>query len=415
MRVLFLSDHADPLAVPGTGFQGGQNVYVRTLATHLADSGCTVDVATRRAFHVLPEYEPITAGAQVVRIPDSHAGPLPRDRFGEVLPEFARGVERLFERAGGYDVVHSHYWYSGRAALRLARRHRVPVVHTHHSLGAVREAALGETGSPPLSSVRHAAERRIGEECRALVVGCPAEAEAVRTLLGTPADRVRLVPPGVDIRPVGRAKARTALGIRPDVPLVLFLGRPERRKGWEELVHAFAVVRRRSPHARLLVVGGGDGSETAPLVALARRHGVLDSLDVRGSVPHARTAVYYSAADVTAVPSHYEPFGLVAVESMACGTPVVASRVGGLAWTVGGERLGALVPVRDADALADALLSVLGRGREHYRAACLARVAERFTAQTWTDGVLEVYRSVLSGPAAPEGSADDGTPRWAAT
>ncbi|MEU3609797.1 glycosyltransferase [Streptomyces sp. NPDC035033] len=155
-----------------------------------------------------------------------------------------------------------------------------------------------------------------------------------------------------------------------------------------------ARLHRHRPDARLLV-GGGSAAESAPLLALAERCGITDHVHLHDSVPHDETALYYSAADVTAVPSHYVPFGLVAVESMACGTPVVATRVGGLAWTVGDERLGSLVPPHDPDALAHALLTVLDRGREHYRAACLEQVAARFTAGLWTSGILTTYRSAV--------------------
>ncbi|MGW0831907.1 glycosyltransferase [Streptomyces prunicolor] len=402
MRLLLISDHADPLAQPGTSFRGGQNVYVRDLAARLDSAGCEVDVVTRRESAELPERQTIAGSARVVRITAGPPGPLPRDRFGEVLDEFTRGVDLLYRERGGYDIVHSHYWYSGEAALTLAERHEVPVVHTHHSLGAVRREALGgrlPRAGHELFAVRHEAESRIGQQAAAVVVHCPSEADDARRLCGTPRERLRLVPPGVDttvLRPVEQAEARAAIGVPVDVPVMLFLGRLERRKGWEEAVEAFAVVRRHRPQARLLVVGGDDAGETRPLLALAAQHGLVDSIDLRGSVPHDATALHYSAADVTVTPSHYEPFGLVAVESMACGTPVAATRVGGLAWTVGDERVGTLTPARDSTALAAAVLTLLDKGRAHFSQACVDRVAERFTAPAWASGVREVYRSVAA-------------------
>ncbi|WP_416968182.1 glycosyltransferase [Streptomyces sp. 4F14] len=404
MRLLLISDHADPLAQPGSGFSGGQNVYVRNLAARLAAMGSTVDVVTRQESAALPHQQPITDGARVLRVPAGQCGPLPRDRFGEVLDAFTQAVDQVFRTNGPYDVVHSHYWYSGETALTLAERHGVPVVHTHHSLGAVRRTALGGRLSPHAQEhfdVRHRAESRIGRRASALVVNCPAEADDAYRLCGTPPERVRLVPPGVDtsvLRPVPQEEARAAVGLPVGVPVVLFLGRLEQRKGWEEAVEAFALVRRRLPRARLVVVGGDShGQGTGALVALARDLGVLAGLDLRGSVPHEETALYYNAADVTAVPSRYEPFGLVAVESMACGTPVAATRVGGLAWSVGDERVGALVPARDSAALGNALLGILDKGRTHFHQACLDRVASTFTAQAWASGVREVYRSVAHG------------------
>lgn len=408
MRVLLISDHADPLARPGTDFNGGQNVYVRGLATSLAAAGCAVDVATRWESPELPDRETIAAGARLFRIQAGLPAPLPRDRFGDVLAEFSRGVGTLYKQVGGYDVVHSHYWYSGQAALRLSEQHGVPVVHTYHSLGAVRRAALARTGPTATSALfeaRHDAEQRIAQRADALVVSCPSEAHDLRHLLGAPVNRMHLVPPGLDasiMRPIPQIDARAAIGVPPNIPVVLFLGRLERRKGWEELLGAFSQVRRHHPQARLLIVGGNDKDA----VALVERHGLASSVELHGSVPHDRTALYYSAADVTAVPSHYEPFGLVAIESMACGTPVVATRVGGLSWTVGKESVGVLVPVHDQAALGNALRTVLRLGRDHFHRACLDHVSAHFTTEMWINGILDVYRAVrrLDSTARPPGA-----------
>lgn len=405
MRVLFISDHADPTSLPGRNFQGGQNVYVRRLATSLAASGCDVDVATRWSSPDLPERQPIAPGASVIRIRAGDRAPLSRDRFGEVLDEFTVGVGGLVQNADGYDVIHSHYWYSGQAALRISREYGVALVHTHHSVGIVRRAALKDktaTIGSGLFAERHRAETEIGQHADALVVSCPAEAADAEHLLSTPRDRVHLVPPGIDIgafRPEPRLAARAALGLPPDVPVVLFIGRLEARKGCHDLITAFALVHERFPAARLLVVGGVPGdADASMLVALTERLGLRDNVHFHGSVPHEQTTRYYSAADVTAVPSHYEPFGLVAIESMACGTPVVATRVGGLSWTVEDQRTGALVPVIDPPGLAAAVVRVLLTGPDRYRRACLDRVATQFTTDSWTSSIREIYHGV----AAPD-------------
>jgi len=391
------------LALPGSDFHGGQNVYVRQLATRLAGSGCHVDVATRADTPDLPARQTIVAGAEVVRIQAGPRSPLPRDRFGSVLAAFSHGVDDLCAQGGGYDVVHSHYWFSGVTALGLAARYGLPVVHSHHSIGAVRRKNLS-VAAGELFDERHRQESRIGREAAAVVANCPAEADDMRRLLGTPAETVHLVPPGVDttvMRPAGQETARERLGLPPGVPLVLFVGRPEARKGCLDLVQAFAEVSAALPGARLVVVGG-TADETRVVRDLAARLGLADRTDLRGSVPHDLTPLYYSAADVTAVPSHYEPFGLVAVESMACATPVVASRVGGLGWSVVDGRCGALVPAQEPASLARALLHVLTTGRDHYRRSCLEQVARHFTADLWGRGILDVYRAVSSPvPARP--------------
>ncbi|MEV6948935.1 glycosyltransferase [Streptomyces sp. NPDC051172] len=403
MRVLFISDHGDPLALPGSDFQGGQNVYVRTLAESLARSGCTVDVVTRWESADLPEREAITDGAMVIRIRAGALAPIARYSFGEVLSQFHDGVDSVFRAARRYDVVHSHYWYAGQSALRLAASHNVPVVHTHHSMAMVRYGGGADPAGDrdrKLVETRLRAEEEVSRQADAVIVSCPAEARDVASA-GACRERIRLVPPGVDttvLRPRPQDEARAALGIPPGIPLIVFAGRLEARKGVEDLIHAFALVRDELPAARLLVVGGGsawNGSdEIAPVAALAERLGIRGSIRFEGSVPHSEISRYYSAADVTAVPSHYEPFGLVAIESMACGTPVVATRVGGLASTVGEESVGTLVSVRDPGQLASALLQVLERGRRQFHKACLDRVATQFTVTEWTAGVRRVYESV---------------------
>ncbi|MEV7598883.1 glycosyltransferase [Kitasatospora sp. NPDC089797] len=405
MRVLHISDHADPLATPGGEFCGGQNVYVRELARRLGGAGCTVDVVTRWADRGLARREPIAPGARTVRVPAGPVGPLPRERFGEVLDEFCEGVVRLHEEAGGYDVVHSHYWYSAVAALRLADRHPVPLVHTHHSLGAVRRAAIGRDTADEAGehfAARHRTERRIGLRAAAVVASSTGELTDLQRLLGTPRHALQMVPPGVDttlLAPRDPALARAELGLPAEAPVVLFVGRLEPRKGWEDLVRAFALVRRALPEAVLVVVGGEapqrrDGP--GPLAALVERYGLAGSVELRGPVPHAATARYYSAADVTAVPSHYEPFGLVAVESMACGTPVVATRVGGLRWSVADPRVGVLVPPRDPAALATALVEVLTSGAAERRQACRERAAGVYGAERWAGDILAVYHRVAA-------------------
>ncbi|MFJ4093132.1 glycosyltransferase [Kitasatospora sp. NPDC089913] len=410
MRVLHISDHADPMATPGGEFCGGQNVYVRELARRLADGGCTVDVVTRWADGRLARQEEIAPGARTVRVPAGPVGPLPRERFGDVLDEFCEGVVRLHQEAGGYDVVHSHYWYSAAAALRLGDRYPVPLVHTHHSLGAVRRAAIGPgTADGEHFAARHRTERRIGLRAAAVVASSPGELADLQELLGTPRDTLHMVPPGVDTAaptPRDRALARAELGLPVDAPVILFVGRLEPRKGWEDLVPAFALVRRAVPAAVLVVVGGeepGRRTGPGPLAELVEHHGLTGGVHLRGPVPHSATARYYGAADVTAVPSHYEPFGLVAVESMACGTPVVAARVGGLRWSVADPRVGTLVPPRNPAALAAALVDVLTSGTAARRQACLDHAGSVYGAQRWADDIRAIYHRVAAPRDGPAG------------
>jgi D-inositol-3-phosphate glycosyltransferase len=403
-RILLISDHADPLASPGRGHRGGQNVYVRALAAGLGARGHSVDVATRAEDSRLPAEQPIAAGARVVRVPAGDIGPLPRDRFGEVLDEFSGGVDGLWRAVAGYDLVHSHYWYSGLAGLRLARTYGVPLVHSHMSIGAVRRAAVGRDDPSPaqggLFAARHEAETTLGQESDAITAYCPSDAALQRELLDTPAHLVHVAPPGVDtaaFRPLDRALTRQHIGVPGGVPVVLFVGRLENRKGLADLAAALPKVRDTYPDVRLLVVGGSpDPADPESAGEVLRRHGVADCADMRGSVANDELVTYYSAADVTVVPSRYEPYGLVAVESLACGTPVVAARVGCLKWLIPDGEVGRIVPPQAPDALAAAIVGVLHSGPGTYRAACRRRVIERFTADQWITAIRRTYTAVLS-------------------
>jgi D-inositol-3-phosphate glycosyltransferase len=338
----------------------------------------------------------------VVRLRAGVIGPLPRDRFAEVLDEFVAGLDRLWLAVGGYDLVHSHYWYSGLAALHLARANGVPLVHSHMSIGAVRRAALAREALDPaqreLFAERHRAETRLGWEADAVTAYCPADAAVQHRLLGTPPERVHIASPGVDsaaLRPVDRVLARDRLGVPREVPVVLYVGRVEARKGLAELAAALPGVREAYPRTRLIVVGGsGDPAdpEWAAACAVLRRHGASE--DMRGSVASHELASYYSAADVTVVPSHYEPYGLVAVESLACGTPVVAARVGCLEWLIADDAVGRTVPPRAPDALAGAIMEIVRSGRGTYTAACRRRALERFTAEQWITAIRRTYLAV---------------------
>ncbi|TDD82769.1 glycosyltransferase [Actinomadura rubrisoli] len=402
-RILLISEHADPLATPGVGYQGGQNVYVRELATRLARLGAETDVLCRADSPAQPVREQITPGAQVIRVQAGPAGPWPRDRFGEVLDEFIQQADAAWRVAGGYDLVHSHYWYSGLTGLHLAREYGAPLAHSHMSIGAVRRASLdGDPGAAQeaLFADRHRAECTLARQADALTAYYPGDAEDQQQMLGASPERLHTVPPGVDTtvhRPLDRREARQRTSLPADVPIVLFTGRLEARKGLADLIAAMPAILRAHPRTRLVVVGGTrhrtDADSAAALTAI-RELGLQDQVLMAGSVPQQETAAYYSAADVTVAPSRYEPYGLVAVESLACGVPAVVADVGGLAWIVGDESVGDRVPPRDPDAIAAAVAGVLDRGPGAYHRACLDRVADGLTAEHWVDGIQRMYRAV---------------------
>ena len=346
MRVACISAHGSPLAAPGTGSAGGMNVFLRSVTHALARSGVHVDVyaASHGAY-------PAPAGHALLRL--AHVATEDAPRFGDDL---LAAVEASGAR---YDLVHSHYWTSAGPGLRLAERLGVPHVFTGHTVAAVKERA----GGAPEPDARKRAEADAMRRSDAVVTFTEDESASLRDLFGLAPDRTHAVPMGVDaalFRPRSRDGARAALGIGDAERVVLFVGRIEPFKGVDVLLRALA--RQSSAQGvRLVVVGGREGEPGVKwLRETARALGVSGMLDWRAAVPQRELPAYYAAADVCAVPSLHETFGLVALEAMACGVPVAASGAGGLRELVRHGETGLLCRPGDAAALAEALDAMLG-------------------------------------------------------
>ncbi len=348
-RVAMLSLHTSPLAEPGGPVSGGMNVYVREVATELSRLGIAVDVFTRREQEGTPEVQPIASGARLVQVEAGPAAPLLPAALAEHVDAFVSGVDAFSERDGlCYDVVHAHYWLSVLAAERLAASWRVPHVAMFHTLGEVKRRALASQQEP---EVRLAAERRLVHAADRIVAATGHEVGLLGRLYGVAPERTRVVPLGVDLerfRPRRADGARAELGLPARSRIVLAVCRIQRLKGLDILVRALAQLGRPGgvPGVELLIAGGVEqaAAEVGRLRDLAQELGVGERLHFLGAVPHERLPLYYASADVVAVPSFYESFGLAAVEAMAAGVPVVASRVGGLTATVEDGRTGYLVP-----------------------------------------------------------------------
>lgn len=344
IRVACVSAHGCPLAAPGAGSAGGMSVFLRNVAQALGRAGVHVDVYA--ASHG-PCPRPPSPG--------------PRLRLIHVDPEgFTDGLLDAVEAVDAdYALVHSHYWTSAGPGLRLAERLGVPHVFTGHTIAAIKEHA----GGAPELDARKEAESVALRRSHAVVTFSEEEGSLLQDMLGLAPYRAHTVPMGVDaalFRPQPRASARAALGIGPNDRVVLSAGRIEPYKGTDVLVRALALLR--DPRdVRLLVVGGREGEPGVDwLRETARSSGVSGLLDWRGAVPQHELPAYYAAADVCAVPSLHETFGLAALEAMACGTPVVASDAGGLRQLVCHGETGLLCTPGDAAALAEALDAVLG-------------------------------------------------------
>lgn len=405
LRLALVSVHGDPLSPIGSEGAGGQNVYVRELARALVGRGHRVDVFTRGRSERQSEIRYEAGGAlRVVRLPAGPAGHLSRDRLYAHLPAFVEGLEAFARRAGArYDVIHTNYWLSGWVGLRMSERWGLPHFHTHHSLGY---AKLGARGRGAIAPERLAVERELVREAR-VVATSPQEVALMREAYG-PLGSVSLVPCGLDarvFRPAGRREARARLGLAPEAPYVLYAGRFDPGKGIDVLLEALAVLRREAP-VRLLVAGsfspeGPDALEHRRLLVLAEALGVADALVPLGRLAPERLADAYAAADLCAVPSRYESFGLVAIESQACGTPVVASRVGGLPFAVREGQGGCLVPAGDPEALAEACGRLLADAplRERLGRAGSRRVRGAFSWQAVAERLERRYLASLLASA----------------
>ncbi len=366
-RIAVLSVHTCPLAALGGKETGGMNVYVREVARALGRLGFGIDVFTRSQDSAIPEVVRLGPGARVVHVPAGPARPIARAAVADHLEEFADRVEAFRTRDGvRYDLVHSHYWLSGLAGLDLARRWDAPLVHMFHTLGAIKNAVARGSGDTEPEE-RLAAEIRIAARADRIVAATLVERADLAWHLGADPARVAVIPCGVDIelfRPRPAAPARQRLGIDAE-HVLLFVGRLTPIKGLETLLRALAVLRSDGlarSRLTLLVVGGAKGDEAGSehLRRLAGELGVGGWVDFRGPQSQDVLADYYAAADVCLMPSRYESFGMVALEAMASGVPVIASRAGGLAVTVQDGATGRLVPEGDVPALARAVAGLLG-------------------------------------------------------
>lgn len=406
-RIAVLSVHTSPLAQPGTGDAGGMNVYVLQTAVELARRGTEVEIFTRATASNVP---PVQEAAPGVLVRNVVAGPfegLDKHDLPTQLCPFTAEVLRQEARhlPGYYDLVHSHYWLSGQVGWLARDRWRVPLVHTAHTLAAVKNAALAE-GDCPEPATREIGEKQVIAESDRLVANTAEEARQLVELYGADAERIDVVPPGADLtcyRPGDRAAARAALGLAADEQIVAFVGRIQPLKAPDVLVRAAAEVLRDDPERslRVLIVGGPSGSgleRPDALIELAAELGIAERVSFLPPQPPDRLVLVYRAADLVAVPSYNESFGLVAIEAQASGTPVLAADVGGLGTAVRHEDSGLLVPGHRTSDWANALRLLLDDpDRLHRMSERAVAHAANFSWAHTADGLLASYSAALAG------------------
>jgi D-inositol-3-phosphate glycosyltransferase len=391
MRIAMISEHASPLAALGGEDAGGQNTHVAELSAALARRGHDVRVYTRRDDPTLPTTVDTGDGYIVVHVPVGPDEPISKDALLPYMPGFARWlIGRWRDDEWAPDVVHAHFWMSGLAGLDAARAIGVPVVQTFHALGTVKRRHQGDQDTSPPGRLR--CERALGRSVNRVIAQCRDEVEELRRM-GVPRSRITIVPSGVDcsvFSPNGPAVPR-----QPGSRRLLAVGRLVERKGLRDAIDALHEV----PDAELLIVGGSPGADPAAtrLREHVERAGLADRVRLVGAVPRAEMPKWYRSADLLVTAPWYEPFGLTALEAMACGVPVVATAVGGLTDTVEAGVTGDLVPPRDPGALGVALRKLLDDDarRAEYAEAAVERVREHYPWHS-TAAKLETIYSELS-------------------
>jgi D-inositol-3-phosphate glycosyltransferase len=374
-RIAMLSFHTCPLATLGGKETGGMNVYVRDLTRQLGCMGLQVDVFTRsQDEHVPHVLHDLGYGNRVVHVPAGPEIPLPKKQLAGYIPQFVEGIRRFSsEKETRYDLIHSHYWMSGLAADPLKADWAAPIVHMFHTLGEMKNR-VARSEAEKEGAYRLDGERRVLARADRIVAATLAERAQLEWLYKADARKITVIPPGVDssrFYPIPVDEAKQFVGVPPEKCLLLYVGRIEPLKGVDTLLHAVALLRRRKVCPKqsvcLSIIGGEPDTspeamdaEMARLRMLCSQLGMDDVVVFLGKRSQDTLPYYYSAAQVVVVPSHYESFGMVALEAMACGTPVIASQVGGLAFLVQDGVTGYHVPDDDPEALCEELASLLG-------------------------------------------------------
>jgi glycosyltransferase involved in cell wall biosynthesis len=365
-KIALISVHGDPAIDIGKEEAGGQNVYVREVGEALGRQGWQVDMFTRCSDEQqdkIVEHSPNCRTIRLVAGPQSFVA---RQKIFEYLPEFLDAfIQFQHEQETIYPVVHTNYWLSAWVGMELKKRQLVRHLHTYHSLGAVKYRSV--TTVPLIAKTRLKVEKQCLETADVVIATSPQEKEHMESLVSTKGN-IKVVPCGTDITSFGsvsQSAGRVKLGLGSKERVILYVGRFDRRKGIETLVRAVGKPEvKQQPNLKLIIAGGStpgrkDGKERQRIEGIVSELGLQEITIFAGRVEHKDLADYYAAADVCVVPSHYEPFGLVAIEAMASSTPVVASQVGGLKYTVIDEVTGLLVPPQQESAFANAISQIL--------------------------------------------------------
>lgn len=408
-RIATLMVHTSPLDQAGTGDAGGMNIYVVEAAQNMAAMGVQVDIFTRRNNPDVADIVDVAPGVRVIQLNVGPVSGVTKEQLPKLIPDLSAAFREALVNTR-YDIIHSHYWISGKVAMPVAKEFKIPLVHTMHTMARVKNLNLAE-GEVPEPMIRVQGETQVVAAADALIANTDAEAASLVSLYEACPDNVLVVSPGVNLKVftpgAGRMAAREVVGLDKSAHVISFVGRIQPHKGPEVLIRTIAELVSHSPHlrAKLItnIIGGASGanqSEVERLKELTTWLGIDDVVRFAPPVPREELPQWYRASDLVCVPSYSESFGLVALEAQACGTPVVATAVGGLRTAVADGISGVLVDGHDPRAWSSVLARLL---QEPQRRVLLSmgaiEHASHFGWDATSRGTLDIYDRVLSARA----------------
>lgn len=415
MNIALISYHTCPLATLGGKDTGGMNVYVRDLTRYLGEMGIHADVFTRsQDEHVPHVLHDLGFGNRIVHIPAGPETPLPKEELYKYVDVFSENIAQFAASKNiHYDLIHSHYWLSGLAAIKLREQWNVPILHMFHTLAYLKNE-IARSPDEMEGSLRLQSEKKIVDEVDGIIAATEIEQEQLQQYYAADPHKIQIVPPGVDLTrfyPIPQDEAKAVIGIPSNERVILFVGRIEPLKGIDNLLKSIAFLRSSNalttcPHYVAIIGGDPDrprdllDREMRHLQDLNKRLGLDDMVVFLGKKAQDSLPYYYSAAEVVVMPSHYESFGMVALEAMACGTPVIATRVGGLQMLVKDGVNGLSVPDDDPKMLAKQLMQILCEQglRTKLRQNGLS-FAQDYSWSIITDSLVQIYQAMLSANA----------------
>ena len=408
-KIAFISIHGDPLARLGGTHHGGQNVYVKELSRYLGAYGLSIDVYSRWENNEQPREELYSKGTQVLRIPVGPPESIQKEKIVTLLGDLASWIPTYQIKEGlHYNLVHSHYYFSGAVGIHLKNTWGIPLVHTFHSLGAVKGATLGVDDSSP--DARFEIEKKICQSADRIIATAPQEkVDLVEYYQADPA-KITIIPCGVNLKlfqALPQDESRTEIAFSADDFLITYVGRLEERKGIDTLLKAIHLID--DPSVQAVIVGGPPTDKPflswaelskdpyKKYMAMIDEYGIEKQVTFTGGKSQDQLSKYYSAGDVTVIPSYYEPFGMTALEAMACGSSVIASRVGGLKTTVKENIVGALFTARDPAQLAEKIKIMKDQPAMNVELRRNARpyVEENYSWKSVAKSVAGVYQEIL--------------------